>query len=76
MEPAVIVGAVVVTAGYVTRLLYRWINERSEVKRTELAQTGLSERVRSLPAGSRLVERDGAKCVEIEVGIAGPSGSR
>ncbi|MGP3691317.1 hypothetical protein ACTVZO_42815 [Streptomyces sp. IBSNAI002] len=76
MDPAVIVGAVVVTAGYLTRLLYRWVNERFEVKRTELVQAGLSERVRSLPVGSKLVERDGTRCVEIEVGIAGRSGSR
>ncbi|MFE7268530.1 hypothetical protein ACFU9B_42275 [Streptomyces sp. NPDC057592] len=57
--------------GYLVRLLYRLIKERSEVRKAELAQNGLSERVRSLPAGSRLVEKDGDRQVEITVGGQG-----
>ncbi|MCX5380353.1 hypothetical protein [Streptomyces sp. NBC_00091] len=76
MDPAVVVTAVMAAVGYLARLLYRWVKERAEVKKTELAQTGLSDRVRLLPAGSKLIERDGARSVEITVGSAGQSGSR
>ncbi|WP_424211116.1 hypothetical protein ACN20G_02885 [Streptomyces sp. BI20] len=74
MDPAVVTAALL-TAGTVgARVLFRWIAERAAVRRTELVQAGLSERVRALPAGSRLVERDGGRRVEIEVGRTTPPG--
>ncbi|WP_331755228.1 hypothetical protein OG936_38350 (plasmid) [Streptomyces sp. NBC_00846] len=71
MDPAAVVTAVTMALGYLVRLLYRLIKEWSEVRKAELAQNGLSERVRSLPAGSRLVEKDGDRQVEITVGGQG-----
>ncbi len=68
MDPALIVPTVTLALGYLVRLLYPWIKERSEVRKAELAQNGLSERVRSLPPGSRLMEKDGDRQVEIVVG--------
>ncbi|MGW6456439.1 hypothetical protein ACWF94_11000 [Streptomyces sp. NPDC055078] len=64
-----------VTAGaaagvYLLRLGYRLIKARAEVRRTELEQQGLSERIRSLPVGSRLTEKSAGREVEITVGSA------
>ncbi|MEU9179981.1 hypothetical protein AB0C90_24615 [Streptomyces sp. NPDC048550] len=71
MDPALIVSAVTLVLGYSVRLLYPWIKARSDIRKAELAQNGLSERVRSLPPGSRLVEKDGDREVEIVVGGQG-----
>ncbi|WP_331718497.1 hypothetical protein [Streptomyces virginiae] len=77
MDPALVLGAVTVALGYLVRLLLRWIRERGAVRRAELAQSGLSDRVRLLPAGSRLVEKDRERQVEIMVGFAdNPSEAR
>ncbi|MFD4865243.1 hypothetical protein [Streptomyces sp. NPDC058412] len=76
MDPAVVLTAVTLMLGYLVRLLYRWIRERSEVRKTALVQNGLSERVRSLPVGSRIIERDRDRQVEIVIGVADQSGSR
>ncbi|GLV95833.1 MULTISPECIES: hypothetical protein [Streptomyces] len=76
MEPAAVLTAVTLALGYLVRVLCRWNCERSEVRKTELVQQGLSDRVRSLPAGSRIVEKERGREVEIVVGDAGPSGLR
>ncbi|MFF4053540.1 hypothetical protein ACFYZ5_43755 [Streptomyces chartreusis] len=59
--------------GYLLRLAYRWIKTRAEVRRTELEQQGLSERIRSLPPGSRLTEKSVDREVDITVGRAVPA---
>ncbi|MFI5666408.1 hypothetical protein [Streptomyces sp. NPDC051704] len=69
----------VVTAmiGTLARLAYRVVKARAEVRRAEVAQQGLSERVRSLPPGSRLSERSADREVEILIGVpAGRGGER
>ncbi len=76
MEPAAVLTAVTLALGYFVRVLCRWSCERLEVRKTELVQQGLSDRVRSLPAGSRIVEKERGREVEIVVGDAGSSGSR
>ncbi|MFJ7587608.1 hypothetical protein ACIQZO_09510 [Streptomyces sp. NPDC097617] len=80
MDPTMMAAAVaVVTAvvATVARLAYRVVKERAEVRRAEVAQQGLSERVRSLPPGSRLSERSTDREVEILIGdSAGHGGER
>ncbi|MFF3859476.1 hypothetical protein [Streptomyces sp. NPDC002209] len=71
MDPALIVSAVPLVLGFSVRLLRPWITARSDIRKAELAQDGLSERLRSLPPGSRLVEKDGDRQVEIVVGGQG-----
>ncbi|TGZ14988.1 hypothetical protein DV517_64710 [Streptomyces sp. S816] len=55
-------------SGYVLRLCHRWIKLRAQVRRAELDQRGLSERARSLPPGSRLIERTAHHDVDILIG--------
>lgn len=74
MTVSAVVTAVV---GALARLAYRVVKERAEVRRAEVAQQGLSERVRSLPPGSRLSERSTDREVEILIGdFAGRGGER
>jgi hypothetical protein len=47
---------------------HRWIKARAEVRRAELEQQGLSERIRCLPPGSRLTEKSADREVDITVG--------
>ncbi|MFD9304105.1 hypothetical protein ACFWCB_15880 [Streptomyces sp. NPDC060048] len=71
MDPATLaIGVVSGLAGYGARVTYRAIKARAEVRRAEVDQQGLSERVRSLPPGSRLSERSADREVEITVGGA------
>lgn len=60
MDPTVmamvVVGMTSVVGG-LARLAYKVVKERAEVRRAEVTQRGLSERVRPLPPGSRLSER-------------------
>ncbi|MFJ5142778.1 hypothetical protein [Streptomyces sp. NPDC088707] len=79
MDPtlaAVIVTGVFSLLGLCARLGYKAVRERAEVRRAELAQQGLSERVRLLPPGSRLSERSAGQAVEILVGGAERGGER
>ncbi|MET9819955.1 hypothetical protein [Streptomyces sp. NPDC006355] len=74
MDPVTItVTARVAAGGYLLRLGYRWIKPRAEVRRTELGQQGLSERIRSLPPGSRLTEQSADREVDITVGSSHPA---
>ncbi|MFB6931384.1 hypothetical protein [Streptomyces chartreusis] len=69
MDPMTIAVTAGAAAGsYLLRLAYRWIKARAEVRRTELEQNGLSERIRSLPPGSRLTEKSATREVDITVG--------
>ncbi|MER8233223.1 hypothetical protein [Streptomyces sp. NPDC094049] len=79
MDPTlvmVVVTGVFSLLGLCVRLRYKAFRERSEVRRAELVQQGLSERVRMLPLGSRLSERSEGQAVEILVGGAGHGGER
>ncbi|MFF4013263.1 hypothetical protein [Streptomyces sp. NPDC001717] len=76
MDPAVVLAAVTLALGYLVRVLCRWSHEHSEIRKTELVQQGLSDRVRSLPAGSRIVEKERGREVEIVVGTPGSNGLR
>ncbi|WP_405525788.1 hypothetical protein OG592_40550 [Streptomyces avidinii] len=70
-------AVVTAVAGALARLAYRVVKERAEIRRAEVAQQGLSERVRSLPPGSRLSERSADREVEILIGdFAGHGGER
>ncbi|MER6523539.1 hypothetical protein ABT246_43025 [Streptomyces sp. NPDC001553] len=63
--------------GVLARLTYKVIRARAEVRRAEVVQQGLSERVRSLPPGSRLSERSADREVEIVIGsLAALGGER
>ncbi|MGW7513125.1 hypothetical protein ACWGJ0_36150 [Streptomyces massasporeus] len=64
----IVVTAGVAAVGYLLRLCYRWLKTRAEVRRAELEQQGLSERIRSLPPGSRLMEKSADREVDITVG--------
>ncbi|MFE5626784.1 hypothetical protein ACIRS3_35650 [Streptomyces virginiae] len=79
MDPTLmttIVAGVVSLLGLFARLLYKAAQDRAEVRRTELAQQGLSERVKSLPPGSRLSERSSGRSIEILIGAADHGGAR
>lgn len=56
MDP-VLGGGLLMLCGWLCRLLHIWVASRTELRRTEMQQQGLSERVRHLPPGSRLLER-------------------
>lgn len=56
--------------GYILRLGHRWIRFRAQIRCAELDQHGLSERARSLPPGSRLIERTAHHDVDILIGGA------
>lgn len=72
MDPIVLAVVMAVT-GALARLVYKVVKTRGEVRRAEVAQRGLSERVRFLPPGSRLSERSADREVEISIGISGRS---
>lgn len=77
MDPAMTTAAVALAAaGYVLRLGHRWIRLRAGIRRAELDQHGLSERARSLPPGSRLIEKTAHLDVDIRIGgtAANPPG--
>lgn len=65
MDP-VLGGGLLTLCGWLCRLLHIWVASRTELRRTELQQQGLSERVRHLPPGSHLLERPGR--VEVVTG--------
>ncbi|MGW7071734.1 hypothetical protein ACWGII_22955 [Streptomyces sp. NPDC054855] len=58
----------VAACGYILRLGHRWIRFRAQVRRAELDQHGLSERARSLPPGSRLIEKTAHHDVDLLIG--------
>jgi hypothetical protein len=66
MDP-VLGGGLLTLCGLLCRLLHIWVASRTELRRTELEQRGLSERVRHLPPDSRLLERPGR--VEVVTGV-------
>jgi len=66
MDP-VLGGGLLVLLGWMCRLLHAYVASRAELRRTKLQQQGLSERVRHLPPGSRLLEQPDR--VEVVVGI-------
>jgi hypothetical protein len=69
MDPMTTTAAVGVAAGgYILRLGHRWIRLRAQVRRAELHQHGLSERARSLPPGSRLIEKTAHHNVDLLIG--------
>ncbi|MFI8265588.1 hypothetical protein [Streptomyces sp. NPDC085665] len=70
-----IVAGVTSLLGLFARLAYRATRDRAEVRRVELAQYGLSERVRSLPPGSTLLEKTPERSVEILIGSADSAGA-
>lgn len=59
-------GGLLMLCGWLYRLLHTWLASRTELRRTEMQQQGLSERVRHLPPGSRLLEKSGS--VEVVTG--------
>ncbi|MFE2476127.1 hypothetical protein [Streptomyces sp. NPDC059389] len=65
-----IVAGTISLLGLFARLAYKAARDRAGVRRAELAQQGLSERVRSLPLGSRISERTSDHSVEILIGAA------
>ncbi|MEU3400711.1 hypothetical protein [Streptomyces filamentosus] len=73
---AMIVAGGISLIGLCARLMYKAAQDRAEVRRAEVTQQGLSERVRSLPPGSRLSERSSDRFVEISVGGAAPYAER
>ncbi|MGW7328631.1 hypothetical protein ACWGIU_08520 [Streptomyces sp. NPDC054840] len=78
MDPTLmtmIVAGVISLLGLFARLAYKAARDRGEVRRAELAQQGLSERVRSLPPGSRLSEKSPERSVEILVGVSDHGGT-
>ncbi|MFI8911468.1 hypothetical protein ACIGW4_07580 [Streptomyces sp. NPDC053513] len=79
MDPTLVTMIVTGTLSFLglcARLGYKAVRDRAEVRRAELAQQGLSERVRLLPPGSRLSERSAERAVEILVGGADHVGER
>ncbi|MCX5554452.1 hypothetical protein [Streptomyces sp. NBC_00038] len=66
MDP--VTAVVVAAAGSVLRLGYRWLKFRAQARHAELDQQGLLERTRSLPPGSRLIERTAYHDVDMLVG--------
>jgi hypothetical protein len=75
MDPMTTTAAAGIAAGgYILRLGHRWIRLRAHVQRAELDQQGLSERTRSLPPGSRLIEKTAHHNVDILIGS--PSAGR
>ncbi|WP_333771290.1 hypothetical protein [Streptomyces sp. IBSBF 2435] len=60
-------GGLLMVCGWLCRLLHVWVASRTELRRIEMQQQYLSERVRHLPPGSRLLERPG----NVEV-VTGP----
>lgn len=69
-----VVAVVTAVIGTLARLTYRVVKTRAEVRRAEVAQQGLSDRVRSLPPGSRLSERSADREVEIRIGASARHG--
>ncbi|MFF3652574.1 hypothetical protein ACFYXV_28495 [Streptomyces sp. NPDC002181] len=69
------VAGVIPLLGLFARLAYGAARDRVDVRRVELAQQGLSERVRSLPPGSRISERTPDRSIEILIGEADHSGA-
>ncbi|MFD7080583.1 hypothetical protein [Streptomyces sp. NPDC059918] len=69
------VAGVISLLGLFARLAYGAARDRVDVRRVELAQQGLSERVRSLPPGSRISERTPDRSIEILIGEADHSGA-
>lgn len=65
MDP-VLGGGLLMLCGWLCRLLHMCVASRTELRRIEVQQRGLSERVRHLPPGSRLLERPGS--VEVVTG--------
>ncbi|MEV7418332.1 hypothetical protein [Streptomyces sp. NPDC089919] len=79
MDPTLvtmIVTGAVPLLGLCARLVYKAARDRAEVRQAQLAQDGLSERVRALPPGSRLSERSPGRSVEVVIGAAGHGGER
>ncbi|WP_147419958.1 hypothetical protein [Streptomyces sp. WM6372] len=72
VDPTVmaVLAGVTSVIGALARLAYRMVKARADVRRAEVAQQGLSERVRSLPPGSRLSERSADREVEIRIGVS------
>ncbi|WP_329266668.1 hypothetical protein [Streptomyces sp. NBC_01451] len=69
MDPLTATAAAGVAASvYILRLGHRWIRLRAQIRRVELHQQGLSERARSLPPGSRLIEKTAHHDVDILIG--------
>ncbi|MCX5358164.1 hypothetical protein OG864_05575 [Streptomyces sp. NBC_00124] len=69
MDPMTTAAAGLAAGGYILRLGHRWFRFRAQVQRAELAQRGLSERARSLPPGSRLIEKTAHHDVDILIGL-------
>lgn len=65
MDP-VLGGGLLMLCSWLYRLLHIWMASHTELRTTEMQQQGLSERVRHLPPGSRLLERPGR--VEVVTG--------
>jgi hypothetical protein len=69
MDPLTTTAAAGAAAsGYILRLGHRWIRLRVQIRRAEIYQQGLSERARSLPPGSRLIEKTAHHDVDILIG--------
>lgn len=69
MDPSTTVAAAgLAAAGYLLRLGHRWIRLRAQIRRAQVDQHGLSERTRTLPPGSRLIERTAHHDVDILIG--------
>lgn len=50
------------------RLAFQWIRDRTTIRLHELEQQAINDRVRCLPAGSRLSERADGRETVVEVG--------
>lgn len=68
MMTAAAVGST--ACGCLLSLGHRWITLRAQIRRAEIDQQGLSERTRSLPPGSRLVEKSVQRNIDIVIGGA------
>lgn len=68
MDPLTTIAAAGAASGYILRLGHRWIILHAQTRRAELHQQGLSERIRSLPPGSRLIEKTAHHNADILIG--------
>ncbi|UQX04410.1 hypothetical protein [Streptomyces sp. RerS4] len=73
MDPATpMTAAIVAVIACASRLVHLWITARADIRRAAVNQRGLSDRIRSLPPGSRLTERTRDRQVEVLVGGDAP----
>ncbi|OKI02619.1 hypothetical protein A6A06_16565 [Streptomyces sp. CB02923] len=75
MDP-VVWGLAALASTWLLRVLHVWVVGRAAVRTVALQQQGLSERVRWLPPGSRVSERNGDREVTMAIGTERSGGER